>query len=34
MLGTFELTVMPAAGEAPVPEGTPLAEAVQAIAAG
>ena len=34
MLGTFELTVMPAAGEAPVPEGMPVAEAVQAIAAG
>ena len=34
MLGVIELTVMPAAGEAPVPEGTPVAEAVQAIAAG
>ena len=34
MLGVFELTILPAAGEAPVPPGTPAHEAVQRIAAG
>ncbi len=34
MLGLFELTILPAAGEAPVPPGTPVHEAVQHIAAG
>ena len=34
MLGVFDLTVMPAAGEAPVPPGTPAEEAVKSIAAG
>jgi septum formation protein len=34
MLGLFDLTILPAAGEAPVPPGTPVWEAVQSIAAG
>ena len=34
MLGLFDLTILPAAGEAPVPAGTPVWEAVQHIAAG
>ncbi len=34
MLGVFDLTILPAAGEAPVPPGTPAWEAVQHIAAG
>ncbi len=34
MLGLFDLTILPAAGEAPVPPGTPAREAVQRIAAG
>ena len=34
MLGVFELTILPAAGEAPVPPGTPVHEAVMRIAAG
>ena len=34
MLGLFDLTILPAAGEAPVPPGTPVNEAVQHIAAG
>ena len=34
MLGLFELTILPAAGEAPVPAGAPVWEAVQPIAAG
>ncbi len=34
MLGIFDLTILPAAGEAPVPENTPVDEAVQMIAAG
>ncbi len=34
MLGLFDLTILPAAGEAPVPPGTPVHEAVQHIAAG
>jgi len=34
MLGTFELTVLPASGESPVDPGTPVPDAVQAIASG
>ena len=34
MLGLFDLTILPAAGEAPVSAGTPVWEAVQHIAAG
>ena len=34
MLGLFELTILPAAGEAPVPPGTPVWEAVMRIAEG
>ena len=33
MLGLFDLRILPAAGEAPVPPGTPVEEAVQRIAA-